>query len=72
MSFEKIQQINKTLEQIKSSISNKKMTIKNRKKNKEFLLKLGWIPEQALEEILTLTYKNYSRGPEKNISSSGS
>ena len=43
----------------------------NRDKNKATLTKLGWLPSQIKQEIMTLTYKNYSKGPEQNISSSG-
>ena len=40
-------------------------------KNKNTLLKLGFTPEQALQEIIDLTYKDYCSGPEPNRSKDG-
>ncbi|WP_062355044.1 type II toxin-antitoxin system MqsR family toxin [Bacillus kwashiorkori] len=68
------QQINSILLKIKESIQQeqgKNFIFKNRDKNKATLTKLGWLPSHVKQEILTLTYKNYSKGPEQNKSSSG-
>jgi len=68
------QQINSILLKIKECIQRedgKNFILKNRDKNKATLAKLGWLPSHVKQEILTLTYKNYSKGPEQNKSSSG-
>lgn len=68
------QQINSILVKIKESIlqeQGKNFIFLNRHKNKETLAKLGWLPSHVKKEILTLTYKNYSKGPEPNVSSNG-
>lgn len=68
------QAINAILLKIKTSIqeeNGKNFIFTNRDKNKATLTKLNWLPSHAKKEVLTLTYKNYSKGPEQNSSSSG-
>lgn len=60
--------INSFLLQLKYAIDdNKVILLSNRPKNQATLLKLLYTPENALEELLSLTYKNYCSGPEKDI-----
>lgn len=69
-----MQQINETLRKIKDTINSKEGTnfhFKNRYKNQETLIKLGYLHHHVLEEILSLTYRNYCDGPEPNLSRSG-
>jgi len=66
--------INSTLLQIKHVIkySPDNFTLRaDLPKNKKTLLKLGFMPSHVIDEICTLTYKNYHTGPEDNISRSG-
>lgn len=74
MSIAPIQHINTILIKIKETVekeNGKNFIFKHRDKNKDTLTKLQWLPSHVKEEILTLTYRNYSRGPERNESSSG-
>jgi hypothetical protein len=67
------QEINSFLLQIKMLIEDSEnFTLRSdRLINEETLLKLGYTPENACDELLTLTYKNYVSGPEGNISKDG-
>lgn len=68
------QQINFALEKIKNAISNKghgNFILKKRPENEETLIKLGFLHQHFLDEVLSLTYKNYCEGPQMNTSSSG-
>lgn len=68
------QQINNALEKIKNAISDEEcgnFHLKKRPENEETLIKLGYLHNHFLEEILSLTYRNYCEGPERNLSNSG-
>ncbi|MEA4925288.1 hypothetical protein SDC9_195788 [bioreactor metagenome] len=43
----------------------------DREKNEATLIKLGYMPQHAIRDILKLTYKDYIGGPEENKSKSG-
>ena len=51
------------LEEMRAAIKFGKVNFINRSKNMNTLAKLGWMPEDAIDEIETLTYDEY-----KNLS----
>ncbi|MBA2873167.1 hypothetical protein HNQ85_003505 [Anoxybacillus calidus] len=70
-----IQLINRVLVQIKRIISESPDNFRlltTREKNERTLLKLGFTPNNARDEILRLSYKDYIAGPEDNKSEFGS
>ena len=52
------------LEEMRAAIKFGKVNFINRSKNMNTLDKLGWMPEDAIDEIETLTYDEYKNGPE--------
>lgn len=52
------------LEEARAAIKDGKINFIERKKNMRALAKLGWMPEDAINEIETLTYNEYKSGPE--------
>ncbi|MCU9592229.1 MULTISPECIES: type II toxin-antitoxin system MqsR family toxin [Bacillus subtilis group] len=67
-----IQSINTALLKIKESIEGERiMVLSKREKNRKTLEKLGFMSVHVIEEIKTLTYKNYLKGPEQNKSRTG-
>ncbi|WBX81275.1 hypothetical protein PD280_06015 [Virgibacillus salarius] len=69
-----INQINAALSKIKDTINDAKyggFHFKRRPETEETMIKLGYKHEHVLEEILSLTYRNYCDGPEQNRSNSG-
>lgn len=70
----KVQFINQVLLQIKKIISESPqqfILLSHREKNERTLLKLGFTPSNARDEILKLNYKDYLDGPEDNVSEDG-
>lgn len=67
-----IQSINATLLKIKESIECEQIIVNTkREKNRKTLEKLGFISIHVIDEIKTLTFQNYSKGPEQNTSRTG-
>lgn len=54
------------LEDMRIAICDDKCQPFNRKKNLDALAKLGWMWDDAIDEMLTLTYSDYVCGPEKD------
>lgn len=52
------------LEEMRVAIKFGKVNFVDRPKNMNTLTKLGWMPEDAIDEIETLTYDEYKNGPE--------
>lgn len=60
------------IKQLLQDYPNKSCVFRDdRPENEETLNKLGYMPSDAIKDILHLTYKDYFRGPSKNISKSG-
>jgi len=66
--------VNQTLIKVKKIITddpNSFVLLSDRDKNAETLLKLGFMPKNAIDELLSLTALDYVKGPEDNTSESG-
>lgn len=69
-----IDKINSFLLQVKLIInddSDNFIVMTHRPKNEKTMLKLGFTPKHVGEVVCGLTYKDYSSGPEPNISKDG-
>lgn len=60
-----ISEVNKALIRIKSAITAGRYQFINRKKNLESMAAAGLLPRHVVQQILSLSYKNYLHGPEQ-------
>jgi len=61
------------IKQVLQNYPNKSCIFRDdRPANEATLEKLGYLPYNAIQDIMRLTYKDYLSGPEENISKSGS